>query len=386
MSYILGISSAVPEFQIRNDNLVQFYLRAFPSDEGERLKRKLNLLGRKTKINTRYSCIPDFNGNEHELYINGDYKQPVEKRMELYKEKAIPLSSKAIDAVLLQAGMKPADFTHLITVSCTGLMTPGLELLIAERYGLEHAEKSAVNFLGCYAALKALKQAHYIAQANPKACILILSVELCSLHFYPSDVNEDITANFLFADGAAGVIVCGNENKNVKDKVVLQIDDVGSALIPRTVDLMKWNLSASAFRMYLSPEVVTAIRNNILDVADKFLENRKHKMDYWAIHPGGIKIVEACQEGLGLNDEQVADSIKIMQEYGNMSSPTILFILRKILNDILSSENPPDKKIFSCAFGPGLNIEMIKFSSVNTGSSKKSHATDGFAPLLSAGD
>jgi predicted naringenin-chalcone synthase len=346
-------------------------LQAFSPAEADRLKRKLDLLSVKTKINSRYSCIPDFNGNEYQLYMNGDYKQPVEKRMELYKEKAIPLGSMAIDAVLSQTNIKPADFTHLITVSCTGLMTPGLELLIAERYGLEHTEKSAVNFLGCYAALKALKQAHYIAQANPEACILILSIELCSLHFYPSDVNEDITANFLFADGASGVIVCGNESTHIRNKVALKIDDTGSAIIPDSSDFMKWNISTSAFRMHLSSEVVTAIRKNICNVAGKFLANKKQEVDYWAIHPGGVKIVEACQEGLGLDDNSVDDSMKIMQQYGNMSSPTILFILRRIFRNIKSLENPQDKKIFSCAFGPGLNIEMIKFTSVGTANTKE---------------
>ena len=195
MSYILNISTAVPEFQIGKEDLTRFYLQAFNPDETHHFIKKLNLLNSKTKINTRYSCIPDYKGNEYELYTDGNFKQPVEKRMELYKEKIMPLASKAIDKLMIQTKIKLCDFTHLITVSCTGLMAPGLEFLIAEKYGLEHTEKSSVNFLGCYAALKALKQAHYIAQSNPNACILIVSAELCSLHFYPSDVNEDIIAN-----------------------------------------------------------------------------------------------------------------------------------------------------------------------------------------------
>lgn len=366
MSYILNISTAVPEFQIGKEDLTRFYLQAFNPDETNHFVKKLNLLNSKTKINSRYSCIPDYKGNEYELYTNGNFKQSVEKRMELYKEKIMPLASKAIDKLMIQTNIQLCDFTHLITVSCTGLMAPGLEFLIAEKYGLEHTEKSSVNFLGCYAALKALKQAHYIAQSNPNACILIVSAELCSLHFYPSDVNEDIIANLLFADGAAAVIVCGNKNEHVKNKVVLQIDHIGSASVPKTLGLMKWDITSTAFRMHLSAKVVVAIKENIHDVVANFLGNEISEIDYWAIHPGGVKIVEAVQESLKLNDSNVADSMSIMQQYGNMSSPTILFILNSIFNKIKYAEQTENKKIFSCAFGPGLNIEMVSLSSVDT--------------------
>jgi predicted naringenin-chalcone synthase len=221
--------------------------------------------------------------------------------------------------------------------------------------------------------LKALKQAHYIAQSNPNACILIVSVELCSLHFYPSDVNEDIIANLLFADGAAAVIVCGNKNEHVKNKVVLQIDDAGSAFIPNTAGLMTWDITSSAFRMYLSSKVVGAIKENIHNAVTNFLGNEISETDYWAIHPGGVKIVEAVQESLNLNGSNVADSMSIMRQYGNMSSPTILFILNSIFKKINNTEHTQSKKIFSCAFGPGLNIEMVSLSSVDTRHFKKNN-------------
>ena len=132
MSYILNISTAVPEFQIENENLIRFYSQAFPSNETNHFIQKLNFLNKKTKIKTRYSCIPDYKGNEYELYTDGNFKQPIEKRMELYKKKILPLAVKAIDKILLQSNIDPKEITHLITVSCTGLMAPGLEFLIAE--------------------------------------------------------------------------------------------------------------------------------------------------------------------------------------------------------------------------------------------------------------
>jgi len=368
MSYILNISTAVPEFKVKTDELMHFYSQAFTHEAGNRFMEKISFLNKRTEINTRYSCISDYKGNAYELFTDGNFKQPVEKRMELYKKKIMPLAANAIDKLFSEAPVKPSDITHLITVSCTGIFAPGLEFMIAEKYGLQHAEKLGINFLGCYAALKAIKQAHYIAQANPEACILIVSAELCSLHFYPSELmDEDIIANLLFADGAAAVILCGDQHQSVKNKMVLQIDDIGTGFIPDTADYMTWNITSSAFRMHLSSKVVSAIGENIQDVVNDFMGDTIAETEFWAIHPGGVKIIEAVKDGLRLNENNITDSMNVMRQYGNMSSPTILFILNDIFNKIKKRKDKASKKIFSCAFGPGLNIEMIRFSSLDTG-------------------
>jgi predicted naringenin-chalcone synthase len=366
MSFILDISTAVPDFSITKDELVNFYSGALQTVDVNSISRKLAFLSDKTKIENRYSCIPDFNGGEPELYIDGNFKQPIERRTEVYKEKIMPLAAKAIDKLLLQTNIETNEITHLITVSCTGLFAPGFEFLVAEHYGLQHTEKSALNFLGCYAAIKALKYANYIAQSDPNACVLIVSAELCSLHFYPSSSDEDIIANLLFADGAAAVMVCGNKSKHQHGKVALNIDAIGSAYLPDTLDLMTWNITSSAFRMYLSKYLVKAIKDNIEPVVSNFLSENPGATDYWAIHPGGVGIVQAVKESLHLTDRNVADSLSVLQHYGNMSSPTILFILKRILNKLREAPQPADKKVFACAFGPGLNIEMIYLSSFDT--------------------
>lgn len=365
MPVILDISTAVPDYSITKEDFVKFYVRALEASGMPTITKKLGFLLEKTKITNRYSCIPDFDGNEQELFTNGNYMQPVERRMKIYKEKALPLAAKAIDALLLINNIATADITHLITVSCTGLFAPGLEFLVADHFGLQHTEKIAVNFLGCYAAIKALKHAHYIAKANPDACILIVSVELCSLHFFPSVTDEDIVANLLFADGAAAVLVCGDESNHIKSNLVLNIDGIGSACIPNSADLMTWDVSSSAYRMYLSKHLVRAIKENIEPVVNGFLMDSKSETDYWAIHPGGVRIVEAVKVSLQLNDSNVEDSMHVLKHYGNMSSPTILFILHRILHKIRSEEQSNSKSIFACAFGPGLTVEMIQLSSVN---------------------
>jgi alpha-pyrone synthase len=366
MPFILDISTEVPAYSVTKEELLQFYFQALASLNIDSTKRKLTLLSEKTKINKRYSCIPDFKGKEFELFKERKYEPPIERRMVLYKEKIMGITTKVIDKLLIKTNVISSDITHIITVSCTGLFAPGLEFLVAEKYGLQHTEKIALNFLGCYAAIKALKHAYYIAKAEPNACILIVSAELCTLHFHPSDSDEDMLANLLFADGAAATIVCGDQSKYKKDKVVLDITGIGSAYIPNTLDLMTWNVSSSAFRMHLSKEIVHSLKDNIQPVIAKFLNGNIDDTNYWAIHPGGIKIVEAVVKSLNLNENDAADSINILQEYGNMSSPTILFILSRIFNKIKNIEHGENKKIVACAFGPGLSVEMISFLSVNT--------------------
>ena len=369
MSYILDIATAIPQFSITKENLVNFYTQALKSQNDFSTRKKIAFINERTKINKRYSCISDFNGKKQELFIDECYEQPIENRMKLYKEKIMPLATKAIDKVFLQTNIDTSEITHLITVSCTGLFAPGFEFLVSEHYKLQHAEKIALNFLGCYAAIKALKQAHYIAESNPDACILIISAELCTLLFYPSDSDEDIVANLLFTDGAAAAIICGKQNRHIKNKIVLNIDKIGSSYIPDTLSLMTWNVSSSAFRMYLSKEIVNTIKSNIHPIVSSFLKGKMNKTDYWAIHPGGYKIVQAVKDSLGLSENDIEDSTSILREYGNMSSPTILFILNRIFNKVRESKQE-NKHIFSCGFGPGLSVEMISLSSMYINSTK----------------
>ena len=364
MPYILDIATAVPEYFVRKDEFVDFYCNALKAGPADPVRRKLKIISEKTNIENRYSCIPDFNGQHTELFSNDDYDPKVERRLELFKSKSVSLGRTAIEKVLSNSGINPEEVTHFITVTCTGILAPGLEFLLAEELGLQHTEKLGINYLGCYAALKALKHAQFIAKGDPKACILIVCIELCSLHFSPSEKDEDVLANLLFSDGAAATLVCGDKFNLKKPEAVLYIDNTGSAYIPGTMDLMTWNVSSNAFRMFLSKYIVDAIGSSIKQVVGEFLNDDLEQIDLWAIHPGGIRIVNAVQNSLGLSIEAVQDSHYVLQQFGNMSSPTILFILFEMLNKIRQDIPGKSKSIFTCAFGPGLNIEMLKLSSV----------------------
>lgn len=365
MSAILSISTSIPPFSADKEDFSLFYNSRLRPQDPASFAHKLNFLTLKTKIEKRYSCIPDFGSTTKELFKE-NAEPSIDQRMLLYTQKIIPLATDAIDKVLAETKIQPSHITHLIAVSCTGLTAPGIEFLLAEHYGLQHAEKIGLNFLGCYAAIKALKQAHYIAQAEPQACVLIVCAELCSLHFSPSELDEDIVANLLFADGAAACIVCGDKSRHLENKTVLKLEELGSAYVPGTFGLMTWNLSPFNFKMHLSKNIATVIRENILPVVTDFLKSYISEIDYWAIHPGGIKIVEAVRDKLKLTDSHVEDSLEILKHFGNMSSPTILFILESIFQKIKKAGAEEQCNIFSCAFGPGINIEMLRLSSVNT--------------------
>jgi alpha-pyrone synthase len=363
MAYLIDISTAVPEYEVSKEELVKFYTTSLKSAGTSSVNQKIAFLNERTTIQKRYSCIPDFKMLDFELFVDQNFTQSVEQRTEIYKQEIIPLAIQTIDKLLAKTNIKPKEITHLITVSCTGIFAPGLEFLIAEYYGIQKAERLALNFLGCYAALKALKQAKYIADANSDSCILIVCAELCSLHFEPSCTNEAILANLLFADGAAATLVCGSSSKYANSKGALKIDEIGASYINNSLDLMTWNISSQAFKMYLHKNIVSSIKDNICSAVADFIEGTRP--DYWAIHPGGVSIVQAVKYSLDLSDKEVEDSLNTLKDYGNMSSPTILFVLKRIIDKLKTNEHSDTKKIFSCAFGPGLSIEMINFSTIN---------------------
>jgi len=364
MSFIIDIATVVPEYPVSKAEVLDFYNHALQTGNMPDIQKKLHFILEKTQIEGRFSCIPDFNSQTKELYTDNNYQPSVEKRMSVYKNKIVPLACQSIYKILSRNKIEPAEITHLITVSCTGMFAPGLEFLVADQMGLQHTEKLALNFLGCYAAIKALKHANYIAEANPKACILIVSAELCSLHFIPSIADEDLVANLLFSDGAAATIVCGNENPHIQNKIVLNIDTTGSASIPHTTDLMTWDISSSAFRMFLSKYLVQAIKENIHRVISSFATKNISHTDYWAIHPGGVRILEGVKESLQLLELHIEDSREVLKQYGNMSSPTILFILSRIFQKIRHGDYTLDKNIVVCGFGPGVTVEMMQLQSV----------------------
>lgn len=333
--------------------------RVYAINETE--KRKLKFIYRHSGIETRYSVLPDYSlpANEWTFFPPSENLEPIpsiEKRMKIFREHAGPLSLQAINDCLKDFQNK--NITHLITVSCTGMSAPGLDLELMELLNLPvNTWRTSVNFMGCYAAIHALKIADLICKNDPGANVLIVCVELCTLHFQNSYSPDNISSSILFGDGAAAVLVSGNN-----DAAGLSIDHFHSIVSLKGKQQMVWELSSSGFLLTLSGYIPELIEKNFDDfVMDALNETtlKKEDITHWCIHPGGKKILEAVHNSLQFTNGQLQPCYDILSEYGNMSSPTVLFVLKRI-QQTLNKEKP--NNIFGAAFGPGLTVETFILS------------------------
>lgn len=349
MAALVDISFVPAPYKANAAASENFYLSQLKGESIENPAKTLRFLQRKSGIETRTFAIPDISSDEKWLYSSGDIIG-LEKRMELYASLSARLAQSALEKLFERIFIPPSSITHLITVSCTGQSTPGLEWTLARQWKWEKAEKFPLNFLGCHAGLKAISLARQLADNQPNANVIIVAVELSSLHFYPAEDGESMVPNLLFADGAAAALV-STSPKNFSTKSAYQLVKSGQSFIPDTAELMTWNLSSNAFRMYLSPDLVKVIENNVFVELQKFLDEHFSGYD-WAVHPGGIKILDAVENSCGLSNDALAISREVYSRFGNMSSVTILAILAKMM------ERGNNKPILALAFGPGVSMEF----------------------------
>jgi len=354
MSKIISIGTAVPPFKNNQSDICQFMIKLLKADD--KLERKLKILYEKSSIQTRYSVIPDYSSSTKNriFYPKTDDLEPfpdLEHRMEKFHPAALELSLKSAENCLSKLKSKP-KITHLISVTCTGLSAPGLDLELVHELKLPSSvTRTSINFMGCYAAFHALKIADSICKADEKAVVLIVCTELCTLHFQKSLSTDDLVANSLFADGSASVLVASDLNRSKG----LLLKSFHSEIARHGSKDMAWKLSKSGFLMSLTsyvPELVLTGIQPLMKSAVK--KSNVKKIDHWAIHPGGRKILEVSEKALNLKSEHLSASYETLQNYGNMSSPTVLFVLEKFFS---KRKNMSGETIFAAGFGPGLTLE-----------------------------
>ena len=359
MSKILSIGIGLPTFKHKQDHILDFMQRVYALDEAGR--RKLKFLYRQSGIESRYSVIPDYSlpANEWQFFPASENLEPfpgLEQRMEWFHRYAAPLSEKAIRQCLKDFPEK--KITHLITVSCTGFSAPGLDLELLELLDLPVTTfRTSVNFMGCYAAVHALKIADAFCKADKNANVLIVCTELCTLHFQKKPTIDNMLSSLLFADGAAAVLVTGNdEHEGLKQ------EHFYSTTALKGKKEMVWELSSTGFLMTLSGYVADIIEedfNKLVCDALKVAGLKKEEITHWCIHPGGKKIIEAVHNSLGFTNGQLQYSYDVLRDYGNMSSPGVLFVLKNIMSAI---DRKDQVRIFGTAFGPGLTMETFILS------------------------
>ncbi len=357
MSRIVSIGTAIPYYKYSQDEILEFMVAAMPT-EAIKERRLLSYIFRKSGIANRYSVLPDFNVNTEAADLfgsEGSLIPSVEDRMQVFNQCAPKLLIKAIDKCLHDIDRK--TITHIITVSCTGLAAPGLDVELTDQLGLsDTVERSAVNFMGCHGGFHAMRQAFYICSHYPKANVLIADVELSTIHFQKNTSSDEMLANTLFADGAAAVLVSGEES--VYDSDVC-ISDFHSKLVLKGKSAMAWEVSSQGFLMNLSTQVPALISDDFDQVLKPIFEDSLQGYDksevIWAFHPGGIRVLDSITKIAGITKEQIQTSYRILEQYGNMSSCTIFFILEQLMQEITSSKKP----VVAAGFGPGLSMEVM---------------------------
>ncbi len=342
--YINSIASAVPDFDI-HDKFIQYCPRLMPD---QRSLKVFERMASRTQIEHRYSFLQPHT-DEDKLDAQGFYKNDAfpstHERMKFYERFAFDLARKALDQLDL------SGITHLVTTTCTGFYAPGLDHQVIRHYGLQgNIERTNVGFMGCYAALNALKLARHIVRSEPEAKVLVLNLELCTLHLKSSGTVDEILSFAIFADGCAASIVSAAPEG-------LKIEDFHSLVLSDTEELITWRVGNQGFDMHLSGKVPGAIASNLPDVLGTLLGGYTHgDIAYWAIHPGGRSVLDAVRTGAGLEHQQLAESREVLRKYGNMSSATIMFVLQAMMDN-------PEKRGpgLAMAFGPGLTVESMRF-------------------------
>jgi predicted naringenin-chalcone synthase len=269
--------------------------------------------------------------------------------MARYDREALPLACRAIADLGL--GADRPRITHLIVASCTGFAAPGLDLQILAELNLPSTvERTIVGFMGCSGALPALKLARHIIRSEPAARVLVVALELCTLHFQEGSDLERVLSFLLFSDGCAAALVTA-------DPTGIEIDGFEAIVLPRTADYLTWQVGSFGFHMHLSGQVPAAIMRHLPGALPLLLDGRiADEIALWAVHPGGRTILDAVERGLEIAPGSLIDSRRVLREYGNISSVSVLFVLREMMDDSAAGQG------CAIAFGPGLAVESMTFS------------------------
>jgi alpha-pyrone synthase len=348
-SFINAIGTAVP----RHDVHRAFIAWAERQIGDERQRALFRRMADRSGIEHRWSVLPPAEGGGSPVDIGGFYagrSPPTSRRMQVYAAEAPKLALEAI--ARLAQSVSLVGVTHLVMASCTGFTAPGIDQIIAEALGLGDVERTLVGFMGCYAAVSALRVAHHIVRSEPEARVLAVTVELSSLHLQHEKEVEPLLAMLQFSDGAAAALVTAEPRG-------FAIEANFAMSLESSAELITWTIGDTGFAMHLSGDVPARIAGALHDeaVRAKMLGPWKvDEVDAWAVHAGGRSILDAVEKSLGLGREALAASRNVLARYGNMSSSTLMFALAELL------ARGEAKRGLALAFGPGLAAEGFRFA------------------------
>jgi predicted naringenin-chalcone synthase len=351
---ILSVATTVPKNTLESQAFAEFFIDACTLNDIQ--AAQVRRLSQRTGIINRYSVLGDFTKSRANWsFFNQDYpkNQPsTYTRNEVYMHYAPQLALEAAQKAIKKWDRSPTEITHIISVSCTGMMAPGIEFFLHEQLGIRHTvQRYGLNFMGCFGAFRGLALADAFAQQSPNHRVLVVCTELCSLHIQTEFSLNNIIGNALFADGSAAVIVGAQPRDN--ERALWEIEDCMFFALPNSRDVMTWKIGEHGYVMNLGPEVPEHIGNQIVSITKQLLADKvTGDQCEWLIHPGGKSIISVIEKACNLTPEQTLASWDILANYGNMSSPTFLFVLERALT--LQTNNP---WAVGLAFGPGLSVD-----------------------------
>lgn len=349
MPKILAVGTAVPPYLIKQEEAQAFARRLF-DDSFAQIDRYLQIFDN-TSIHTRYISQPV------SWY---EQKHSFMEKNQLYIETAINLGEKAIRKCLKKHSLTPKDIDHLVFVSTTGISTPSIDAYLINRMSMrKDIKRTPVWGLGCAGGVAGLSKACEFAKANPSEKILLLAVECCSLTFCSSDHSKsNLVATSLFSDGAAAVLISGDSVSLTDDKAsVPNIISTQSYLWPDTEDVMGWDLTEEGMKVIFSRSIPDLVQKEVSPVVQHFLEDAGvplSQIDIFLTHPGGKKVLEAYQKALNIPPDSLKGSYEILAGYGNMSSATVLFLLKQ---ELMQNHSVGSYGLMA-AMGPGFSLEL----------------------------
>jgi predicted naringenin-chalcone synthase len=358
---IQGLGTALPRYALTQDEAAALLKTFFCQTEEQ--AQLLPVLFRRAGVKNRHSVL--VKGSPGELNWQTFYPPSTgpddrgpqtSKRMNVYRNEAPLLAYQAASRALEESSISAKEINHLITVSCTGFYAPGIDIQLIQRLGLSPTvQRTHIGFMGCHGALNGLQVASALIKADPKARVLLCAVELCSLHLRYGWDPPSIVPHALFADGAAAVVGTADEGASQHH---WKLAATASCLFPNSEHGMTWNIGDHGFEMTLSADVPDLLLKHLRLWLEGWLKENDlaiSKIGSWAVHPGGPRILSAVGACLGLTRDALGTSSEVLSNCGNMSSPTVLFILERLRSQQAS------RPCVAMAFGPGLVAEAALF-------------------------
>lgn len=349
-AHINRIATAVPDHDVHSAFVE--YAEQMLSDKG--LRAIFRRMAKKAEIGHRFSPLqvnkPTLANatDAYEVYVPGRFPSTAE-RMKLFERFAPMLAAKALDRLALTREERDR-IRHVIVTCCTGLYAPGLDFAVIDHLRLSTStERTMIGFMGCYAAINGLKQARHIVRSEPGESVLLVNLELCTVHLHETQDLNEVLSFLIFGDGCAASLISSAPSG-------LEIDSFRAIQIDGTRELITWRVGDLGFDMMLSGQVPREIAK-ALGASEMFAD--AGVIDLWAVHPGGRTVLDAVQDGLKLCPEALGASRRILSQYGNMSSATVMFVLRELMKTAQGGQ-------LGCAmsFGPGLTAETMRFHAV----------------------